>query len=936
MIGISVFDVQSSDVSVSEYDASVFSATGISGIAANFVCTSFACRIQVDDDFSKIAAIHKACSPCITLVPLSLAANDRFMMIVDPESFQASTAPGTMPSTAIEDDDGDAERSHEKPHSSEPQSNEQPGSDLQTNSNGQPESNEQSRRDGQVNSSEQPPGSELPQGSDQPGTVGTQGTQGTQETAATQESSENVVFLANSEVSLYKATQLVSMISVPGMPPSLTSEDRWAYLHHVFDGCENAIRATGGLIGFLLEHNVLLAQGGGEELVHISSVRYQNILESMEISSTTLQALQIFQVDSHPAGHGAGVAKEGISLFGILRNNLKSSIAGRTLRDWLRCPLVDAEAIVQRQTIVAAFRKNSNHSFVFNIQDSLRGVRNVPGIVNRIQNVAASVADWNGLLSSCKSFVGVIDTFKIAARTDAELLNTDLYRRTSAIDVEDLRTIITWIEAIVDFDESKKTNIMTVVQGFSSDIDELRRCYAGLDDFLTGIGTKEMERIMSNPGGIQLSALLFTYQPQIGYLVLLEHGDVGRLGLARLKDAGFEYMFSSPAEGTFFKNQQCQTLDEDLGDIHGTILDLQAKAIRYLESKVLPLSSTACDASTVVCELDCLQAMAATADEYLWNRPVVDARAEGVKIENGRHALLELNSHSFVSNSTHLRCGDVHMVTGPNFSGKSVYLKQVALMIVMAQIGSCVPAENAEIRPVRVILTRVSAFESISLGHSTFFMDAAQIAGMLASDSKKPSLLLIDEFGKGTSEIDGMALLAATLRSVLDRDVSSTMCLCATHYIEILSGDILPMDNPRLASFSMEMLAVDKVEVAPRIAKAPRTRTGPSTSSDRSNPSNPSTHASSWMDEVAFVRTYRLLRGTICGDSRYLQCAMEQGIDRDVLSRAAEIRGAISMDAPGIINIPLLNTRLRLIAHDAQSFVQMDLSTIAPDGSFKA
>ncbi len=243
-------------------------------------------------------------------------------------------------------------------------------------------------------------------------------------------------------------------------------------------------------------------------------------------------------------------------------------------------------------------------------------------------------------------------------------MNTELHSRIDEIDVDELRAIITWIEGIVDFEESKKVSRMCVVQGFSADIDELRRCYAGLDDFLTGIGIKEMERIMKNPSAVQLSALLVTYQPQIGYLVVLENRDVERLGLVRLKEAGFEYMFSSPSQGTYFKNQQCQALDEDLGDIHGAIVDLESKAIRYLETKIFPLARAAYDASLVVSELDCLQAMAATADEYQWNRPVVDANAEGVKIENGRHVLLELNSPSFVSNSTHLRCGDVHVITG--------------------------------------------------------------------------------------------------------------------------------------------------------------------------------------------------------------------------------------------------------------------------------
>ncbi len=254
-------------------------------------------------------------------------------------------------------------------------------------------------------------------------------------------------------------------------------------------------------------------------------------------------------------------------------------------------------------------------------------------------------------------------------------------------------------------------------------------------------------------------------------------------------------------------------------------------------------------------------------------------------------------------------------------------------MVILAQIGSCIPAENAEIRPVQIMQTRVASFESISMGHSTFFMDAAQIASMLEPRERKPSLLLIDEFGKGTSEIDGIALLAATLKSVLNWEVSSTMCLCATHYIEALSGDILPMDNPRLATFSMEMLALDNANVMPSNAKVLKTTEGSisrslgatSSNTTGAKPSS-SSNGSSWLAETSYIRTYRLLRGTICADSRALQCAMEQGIDRDILSRAAEVKADISLDNPQLIHIPMLNTRLRLCVQEAREFLQMDLS----------
>lgn len=242
------------------------------------------------------------------------------------------------------------------------------------------------------------------------------------------------------------------------------------------------------------------------------------------------------------------------------------------------------------------------------------------------------------------------------------------------------------------------------------------------------------------------------------------------------------------------------------------------------------------------------------------------------------------------------------MDSRPNYSGKSAYLSQVALIVILAQIGSCVPAKRASLTILETILSQVSNYESVSQGQSSFFMDASEVARMLQNALGR-SLNLIDEFGKGTLEADGMALFAATIRYMLRTSVcNATFTVCATHFTEVLSEPILPLSNPRLLLFSMEVMtsieghrklvggflnAADN-EAGRSHAKGDPIE-GPSlTRGDR----NERHRIDDFLGNC--VRTYRLLSGSVCQESRALQCALEAGVPKFILQHAAHVSAAIS------------------------------------------
>lgn len=215
------------------------------------------------------------------------------------------------------------------------------------------------------------------------------------------------------------------------------------------------------------------------------------------------------------------------------------------------------------------------------------------------------------------------------------------------------------------------------------------------------------------------------------------------------------------------------------------------------------------------------------------------------------------------------------------------------------------PAKKARIGIVGAINSRISSFESVTFGQSSFFCDAVQVASML-SRAPKRSLNLIDEFGKGTLEVDGMALLISALRAFLRMNESEApFTICATHFIEILKEPFLPLSSRRLGLYSMEVLTKDVAQTI-NSAKGSIIRPMTTITTSGSASKGESRNAHSQGQEEArpkdlesmstVVKTYRLLSGTICNESRAIQCALEVGVDRSLLERVAHIHPAIASD----------------------------------------
>jgi len=316
------------------------------------------------------------------------------------------------------------------------------------------------------------------------------------------------------------------------------------------------------------------------------------------------------------------------------------------------------------------------------------------------------------------------------------------------------------------------------------------------------------------------------------------------------------------AEGgiLYYKHGLVVDLDDEIGDIRSIISDRQKLLLRELEDRILDCEYSLYQLSSLLSTIDAIISLGVIASEGDFCRPDI-VEESLIVVKNGRHLLQALTVDSFVPNDTFVSPEkNIVLITGPNSSGKSVYLKQVGLLVYLAHIGSFLPAEKAIIGMTDRILTRVSAIETVTKPLSSFASDLSQIRHIILNHTPR-SLCLIDEFGKGTSPVDGVALLASCIKHFID---FKSKALFVLHFTEVFHRDIINLDHiPCIIPLRMEI-----------------TREETTTS----------TNTSDGEDAVPLFR----LRLGVSTSSEGFPCARAAGIAESVLQRAKDIKDTIT------------------------------------------
>ncbi|KAL1286635.1 MSH5 [Ovibos moschatus] len=602
-----------------------------------------------------------------------------------------------------------------------------------------------------------------------------------------------IIFLPSVDFGLEISKQRLLSGNYSFIPDSMTTTEKILFLSSIipFD-CLLMVRALGGLLKFLGRRRIGVELEEYNVSVPILGFKKFVLTNLVSIDQDTYSVLQIFKSESHPSVYKvASGLKEGLSLFGIL-NRCRCKWGEKLLRLWFTRPTQDLGELNSRLDVIQFFLLPQNLDMAQMLHRLLGHIKNVPLILKRMKLSHTKVSDWQVLYKTVYSALGLRDACRSLPQS------IQLFRDIAQEFSDDLHHIASLIGKVVDFEGSLAENRFTVLPNIDPEIDEKKRRLMGLPSFLTEVARKELENLDS-----RIPSCSVIYIPLIGFLLSIPRLP-SMVETSDFEIEGLDFMFLSE-EKLHYRSARTKELDALLGDLHCDIRDQETLLMHQLQCQVLARAAVLTRVLDLASRLDVLLALASAARDYGYSRPRYSPQLLGVRIQNGRHPLMELCARTFVPNSA--ECGGdigrVKVITGPNSSGKSIYLKQVGLITFMALVGSFVPAEEAEIGAVDAIFTRIHSCESISLGLSTFMIDLNQQVAKAVNNATERSLVLVDEFGKGTNTVDGLALLAAVIRHWLALGPTCPHVFVATNFLSLVHLQLLPQ-GPLVQYLTME------------------------------------------------------------------------------------------------------------------------------------
>lgn len=488
------------------------------------------------------------------------------------------------------------------------------------------------------------------------------------------------------------------------------------------------------------------------DLTHLNKLTYLDSSKSLFIDTYTLRNLEITR------NLRDGGKKD--TLYDVL-DFTKTAMGSRLLRKWLEYPLLNPKKINDRLDAVANLV--SDFSLRNNLREQLKEIYDFERLLTRMEVGTANARDMNAL----KSSLYVLPTIKKSlAKATAKLL-ANIHQKISTYD--DLVVLID--KAIVEDPSFSIREGGFIKDGYNQELDEYRNIAKNSKRLL-----QQMEEDEKNKTGIK--SLKIGYNKVFGYYIEVRHSST-------------EMVPENYIRKQTLANAE-RYITPELKEFETKILGAQEKIVQLeynlftelrdiLKTKISSIQNTAHE----IAILDVLVSLAQAGDEYNYIRPkLLDDGT--IHIKDGRHPLVEriLNRDLFVPNDTHLdnAQNEIMIITGPNMAGKSTYMRQSALLTLMTQVGSFIPAREASISPVDKIFTRIGASDDLVSGQSTFMVEMNEVSHILKYATNK-SLVILDEIGRGTSTYDGMSIARAVIEHIRDHIGAKT--LFATHYHEL-------------------------------------------------------------------------------------------------------------------------------------------------------
>ena len=527
-----------------------------------------------------------------------------------------------------------------------------------------------------------------------------------------------------------------------------TVVDGFEKVKEEFDNEELIVLAINGLLNYFTETQKV-------KLEHINKIQVYEVRKYMALDINARRSLELTERMRDKSKKG--------TLIWVL-DKTSTSMGGRLLRRWINDPLLDIHEIKDSLDAVSEFKNDI--ILRGDVTDILKKVYDIERLAGKIAYGNVNARELVSLKNSLKNIPSLK---QILSNAKSNMLK-GLYEKLDGL--EDIYELID--KAIVEDPPISVKEGGIIKSGFSTEIDEYRKASTEGKNWIIALEAKEKEKT-----GIK--NLKVGYTRVFGYYI-----EITKSFLKQVPDNYIRKQTLTNAE-RFITEELKQIEDKILGS-EEKVINLEYDEFTKIRDKIASNIERLQTTASAVANIDVLSNFATIAEDNNYVYPEVNEE-DIIDIKGGRHPVIEkmVDDGIFVENDTYLDCNEnrVAIITGPNMAGKSTFMRQVAIITLMAQIGCFVPAESARIGIVDKIFTRVGASDDLSSGQSTFMVEMNEVANILKNATPK-SLVILDEIGRGTSTYDGLSIAWAVAEYIADKEKIGCKTLFATHYHELL------------------------------------------------------------------------------------------------------------------------------------------------------
>ena len=532
-------------------------------------------------------------------------------------------------------------------------------------------------------------------------------------------------------------------------------------------GCESlpdGITAAGTIF-----HHMTQTLSGAME--HVSAIHPVLENDVMGLDGFTVRNLEIFKSLATQGTHG--------TLIEVLDDTVTAG-GGRLLKQWLNRPTTDKKRLNKRLDIVGAFVEGTR--IREDMRERLKNVSDIERIVGRVNNGKVTPKEINGLRLSLEQIPEIIGELKKAKDSN---LNAFTKQFGDTDKVKD--TIIQTLDLDAP-SQIKQGNV--ILSGVDEELDELRKLRSGSKEWIAELQSSERERT-------GIPSLKIGYNRVFGYFLEITkaHGE---------KVPEFYIRKQTLVNSERYITPELKEYEEKILSAEEKIEAIESKLFTNLCHEILSNAATLQENASVLSRLDVLTNFGQVAKANKYVRPRLDSKSV-LEIKDGRHPVVEQllpATERFIPNDLMMDTANnqIHLITGPNMAGKSTYLRQIGLIVLMAQVGCYVPVKAANIGLVDKLFTRVGASDNLAGGESTFLVEMNEAANILNNATER-SLILLDEIGRGTATYDGLSLAWAITEHLHNNETVSARTLFATHYHELtdLEKSLERLENHHIA-----------------------------------------------------------------------------------------------------------------------------------------